>query len=92
MQYLGFMMTDIWRLTYCCSIRVRSGKFNSVSVEDSRTPEVDLAQKNQRSQCDFLTESETESQLLNQATCQDIFLAIEGGGLAKKLRFLENSV
>ena len=43
--YLGFMMTDIWRFTYCCSRRVRSGKFKSVSVEESRTPEVDLAKK-----------------------------------------------
>ena len=50
-MYLGFMMTDIWRFTYCCSRRVRSGKFKSVSVEESRTPEVDLAKK--RSQFDF---------------------------------------
>ena len=52
-MYLGFMMTDIWRFTYCCSRRVRSGKFKSVSVEESRTPEVDLAKK--RSQFNFCT-------------------------------------
>ena len=72
------MMTDIWRFTYCCSRRVRSGKFKSVSVEESRTPEVDLAKNSDHNLTFILT---IKYQLGLNGRIRLAF-AIEKGGIA----------